>query len=179
MTVYLKYVFTGIIFNPDTYKQTRKFAVTAMRDFGLGKQSLEDRIQNEALALVEQFRSHDGKPFNPHQNINLAVANIICSIMFGSRWRMQWYGENKIKWTDLQSTVIWLRILVGILNLAGSRLLTEPLAENSSSYFTVLEKISDDRENSDEKKNTLITTPLKNRQICIKIGPIDSVYMPV
>ena len=78
-------IFAGIVFNADTYKQTRRFALTAMRDFGLGKHSLEDRIQNEALALVEQFRSHDGKPFNPHQDINQAVSNIISSVMFGTR----------------------------------------------------------------------------------------------
>ncbi len=84
--IFLFFLFPGIIFNPDTYKQTRKFALTAMRDFGLGKRSLEERIQNEALALVEQFRLHDGKPFNPHQDVNLAVSNIICSVTFGTRY---------------------------------------------------------------------------------------------
>ena len=83
--MYCLLLFSGIFFNPDTYAQTRKFALTAMKDFGLGKRSLEERIQSEALALVEQFRSHGGKPFNPKQDINLAVSNIICSITFGTR----------------------------------------------------------------------------------------------
>lgn len=56
-----------------------------MRDFGLGKQSLDERIQDEAAALVEVFRSKTGKAFDPHGDIIKTVSNIICSITFGKR----------------------------------------------------------------------------------------------
>ena len=56
-----------------------------MRDFGLGKRSIDERIQDEAEALVEQFRSKNGQPFDPEADIVKAVSNIICSITFGKR----------------------------------------------------------------------------------------------
>ncbi len=77
--------FPGVVFNSDTYKTTRKFALTALRDFGLGKHSLEERIQDEALALVQQFRCKGGQAFDPNHDISLTVSNIICSINFGKR----------------------------------------------------------------------------------------------
>ena len=61
-----------------------------MRDFGLGKHSIEERIQDEAGVLVEQFRSKNGQPFDPQADIVKAVSNIICSITLGKRlviWR--------------------------------------------------------------------------------------------
>ncbi len=76
----------GIVFNPSTYKTTRKFALTAMKDFGLGKKSLEERIQNEAVALVTQFQKKAGKAFDPFHDVNCTVSNIICSITYGKRW---------------------------------------------------------------------------------------------
>ena len=56
-----------------------------MRDFGLGKQSIDERIQDEAGVLVEQFRRQNGQPFDPKTDIFKAVSNIICSITFGKR----------------------------------------------------------------------------------------------
>ena len=57
-----------------------------MRDFGLGKRSLEERIRDEGKALVEQMKAEGGKPFDPNQYLGPAVSNIICSINFGKRY---------------------------------------------------------------------------------------------
>ena len=57
-----------------------------MRDFGLGKQSLEERIQEEAIALAEYFSSKRGQPFDPHQVVHKVISNIICSVVFGKRY---------------------------------------------------------------------------------------------
>ena len=56
-----------------------------MRDFGLGKHSIDERIQDEAGVLVEQFRRQNGRPFDPKADLIKAVSNIICSITFGKR----------------------------------------------------------------------------------------------
>ncbi|XP_073504149.1 cytochrome P450 2K1-like isoform X2 [Phyllobates terribilis] len=77
----------GIIFsNGETWKSMRRFTLSTLRDFGMGKKSVEARIQDELMPLIESFKSHHGKPFNTHLLINSAVSNVICSIIFGKRF---------------------------------------------------------------------------------------------
>ncbi|XP_008937370.1 PREDICTED: cytochrome P450 2H1-like isoform X2 [Merops nubicus] len=72
--------------NGETWKQLRRFAITTLRDFGMGKKGIEERIQEEAHFLVERIRNTNGQPFNPGSFLVHAVSNIICSIIFGDRF---------------------------------------------------------------------------------------------
>uniref|UniRef100_A0A672TLS0 unspecific monooxygenase n=1 Tax=Strigops habroptila TaxID=2489341 RepID=A0A672TLS0_STRHB len=56
------------------------------KDFGMGKRSIDERIQEEAYFLVERIRNTHEKPFNPGRFLTHAVSNIICSIVFGDRF---------------------------------------------------------------------------------------------
>ncbi|GCB81018.1 hypothetical protein scyTo_0021767 [Scyliorhinus torazame] len=80
----------GIIFgHGDSWKQMRRFAITTLRDFGMGKKTIEDKIMEETDFLIKMIDSHKGKAFNPTVKLNSAVANIICSIVFGDRFNYE------------------------------------------------------------------------------------------
>ncbi|KAM9305175.1 cytochrome P450 2K4-like [Gastrophryne carolinensis] len=77
----------GMIFsNGESWKVLRRFTLSTLRDFGMGKKTVEARIQDELIPLIENFKSHNGKPFDTHLIMNAAVSNVICSIIFGKRF---------------------------------------------------------------------------------------------
>ncbi|XP_041061778.1 cytochrome P450 2K1-like [Carcharodon carcharias] len=77
----------GIIFgHGESWKQMRRFTLTTLRDFGMGKKTIEDKIIEETDFLIKMIDSYKGQPFNPTIKLNAAVANIICSIVLGDRF---------------------------------------------------------------------------------------------
>ncbi|CAI9601057.1 unnamed protein product [Staurois parvus] len=64
----------------------RRFTLSTLRDYGMGKKAIEDKISEEAEYLVKAMKSYGGKPFDNLTILNAAVANIIISILLGHRF---------------------------------------------------------------------------------------------
>ncbi|XP_057593282.1 cytochrome P450 2E1-like isoform X2 [Hippopotamus amphibius kiboko] len=76
----------GVIFNNGpTWRDTRRFSLTTLRDLGMGKQGNEQRIQREAHFLLEALRSTQGQPFDPTFVIGFGPYNVISDILFHKR----------------------------------------------------------------------------------------------
>ena len=90
----------------------RRFTLTTLRDFGMGKNMSEEKIIEECEKLTEVFEQYKGvyhssavlychcwkydnkksilyvtgKAFETQKPMNYAVSNIICAIIYGSRF---------------------------------------------------------------------------------------------
>ncbi|XP_051002427.1 cytochrome P450 2C11 [Acomys russatus] len=77
----------GIIFsNGKKWKEIRRFSIMTLRNLGMGKRSIEDRVQEEARCLVEELRKTKGAPCDPTFILGCAPCNVICSIIFQKRF---------------------------------------------------------------------------------------------
>ncbi|XP_053565538.1 cytochrome P450 2K6 [Bombina bombina] len=71
--------------NGDNWKIMRRFTITTLRDFGMGKASIEENIIEECHHLIQHYESFKGKPFDNSLIMNASVANIIVAILLGHR----------------------------------------------------------------------------------------------
>nr|UWY61444.1 cytochrome P450 25886 [Bufo gargarizans] len=77
----------GVIFsNGENWKVMRRFTLSTLRDYGMGKKTIENKITEEAECLVQKLKSYEGKPFDNLTIINAAVANIIVTILLSHRF---------------------------------------------------------------------------------------------
>ncbi|KAG8552923.1 hypothetical protein GDO81_003161 [Engystomops pustulosus] len=82
---YYKNYGVGFTNNLERWKDLRRFSLAAMRDFGFGKRTTEDRIQEEIPYLIEVFRESNESFIDPRQSLFRALCNIVISILFGYR----------------------------------------------------------------------------------------------
>ncbi|KAI1886498.1 hypothetical protein AGOR_G00196360 [Albula goreensis] len=77
----------GVLFaNGDSWKEMRRFSLSTLRDFGMGKRGSEEKIMEEARYLIEVFEKFKGEPFDTARPVNYSVSNVINSIVYGSRF---------------------------------------------------------------------------------------------
>ncbi|XP_046505238.1 vitamin D(3) 25-hydroxylase-like isoform X3 [Equus quagga] len=72
-----------------TWREQRRFSVSTLRNFALGKKSLEQWVTEEASYLCAAFDDQAGRPFSPDALLNKAVSNVIASLTFGRRFDYQ------------------------------------------------------------------------------------------
>ncbi|XP_051718048.1 cytochrome P450 2M1-like [Ctenopharyngodon idella] len=71
------------------WKEMRKFSLMTLKNFGMGRRSIEERVREEAEYLVEMIKKCEGSAFSPADMLSNAVANVICSIVFGHRFEFE------------------------------------------------------------------------------------------
>ncbi|XP_072015541.1 cytochrome P450 2A10-like isoform X1 [Amphiura filiformis] len=66
----------------------RTFALTCFRKFGVGSSRFEGPISKESSYLIEELASLKGKAVDLTWYFNNAVSNIICKVVFGTRFEV-------------------------------------------------------------------------------------------
>jgi len=78
--------------NGETWQDMRQCVMKSLGGCGMpsaiDSESMEQRIQHEVGKLVREFArfEQDCKPFCPFELLHKAVANVICSVVFGCRF---------------------------------------------------------------------------------------------
>ncbi|XP_074552542.1 cytochrome P450 2K1-like [Halichoeres trimaculatus] len=85
----------GLVFvNGESWKELRRFALTTLKDFGMGRKIAEEGILEECQHLIKVFEQYEGKPFDSSRHLNHATSNVISSIVYGSRFE---YDDPRFK----------------------------------------------------------------------------------
>nr|XP_048300988.1 cytochrome P450 2D20-like [Myodes glareolus] len=81
----------GVVLAPygPQWREQRRFSVSTMRDFGLGKKSLEQWVTEEAGHLCDAFTKQAGQPFNPITLLSKGVCNVISSLIYAQRFEYE------------------------------------------------------------------------------------------
>ncbi|OQV22860.1 Cytochrome P450 2J2 [Hypsibius exemplaris] len=77
----------GLVFSQgDLWKTHRRFALSTLRDLGMGKNWLEDTILTEVESICQTLRDTQQQPFDPKVQLTNSVSNVICALIFGKRF---------------------------------------------------------------------------------------------
>ncbi|XP_021072463.2 cytochrome P450 2D3-like isoform X3 [Mus pahari] len=82
----------GVVLAPygPEWREQRRFSASTLRNFSLGKKSLEQWVMEEVEYLCDVFTAHAGSPLNPYPLLDKAVCNVIVSLIYGHRFE---YGD--------------------------------------------------------------------------------------
>uniref|UniRef100_A0AAQ6ISZ8 Cytochrome P450, family 2, subfamily X, polypeptide 9 n=1 Tax=Anabas testudineus TaxID=64144 RepID=A0AAQ6ISZ8_ANATE len=69
-----------------SWREHRRFALMTLRNFGLGKNSMEERIHGEIKHIINTLEKSIGKSLTPQVMFHNAASNIICQVLFGTRY---------------------------------------------------------------------------------------------
>ena len=87
MPVHKILLFTGIVSSSgELWKEHRSFSLSTLRNFGVGKRSLETQITQEIELFLSDISDMNGQPTDIQESLNVSISNIICSITFGKHY---------------------------------------------------------------------------------------------
>ncbi|XP_026221102.1 cytochrome P450 2D15-like [Anabas testudineus] len=68
------------------WREQRRFGLMTLRNFGLGKHSMEQRILVEVHHLIKHLEQSAGKTLNPQLLFHSAASNVVCQVLFAKHF---------------------------------------------------------------------------------------------
>lgn len=84
------------VLNGEEWKQIQRFSISTMKNYGMGKRSIEGIIQEEANFLVNEIRKAKGTSIDASLLLLHASSNVILHITVGERFNYEDKVFNKI-----------------------------------------------------------------------------------
>ncbi|KAK6965388.1 cytochrome P450 2U1-like isoform X1 [Biomphalaria glabrata] len=111
--------FHGIISTSGpNWKAQRTTSLAILRNFGMGKNMLAEKILEEVSFYTKELGNSKGKPCDIHYLTNMSVSNVISSIIFGKRFE---FNDPKfIKKIEIFNDLVKLSTGVIVLNFFPS-----------------------------------------------------------
>ncbi|KAH9510279.1 cytochrome P450 2 sub U member 1 [Bulinus truncatus] len=95
------------------WKSQRTTSLSILRNFGMGKNMLAEKIMEEVLCCTEELARKGGQPSNVRHLTNMSVSNVICSIIFGRRFEFD--DPKFIKMMDLFNEILKSNAAISVL----------------------------------------------------------------
>ncbi|CAG5115327.1 unnamed protein product [Candidula unifasciata] len=146
----------GVIFaSGKLWKEQRSVSLSILRAFGMGKNFLAEKIQEEVGCFIKYLSDLKGKPIDFRMMMNVSTSNIICSIMFGNRFE---YDDRKFQ--DLihkLALVVGQQQFIGLIQfvewlkyIPGDFFKGKSIAANSRGVINSLATIVEDKKHAIE-----------------------------
>ncbi|KAL4226511.1 Cytochrome P450 1A1 [Mactra antiquata] len=71
----------------DAWKEHRTFSMNTLKNFGMGKSFLEDKIHVEVVGLIEDMKKCVNIPVDPKAMLSAHVVNVISSMVFKGQFK--------------------------------------------------------------------------------------------
>jgi cytochrome P450 family 2 subfamily J len=72
--------------NGTHWREQRRFALSTLRDYGVGRSEIEPRIVDEIQYFLQAVACKRGQSFDIHELLAMSVCNNICVLEFGKRF---------------------------------------------------------------------------------------------
>lgn len=145
----------GVIFSSGhNWKEQRTVSLAILRMFGMGKNILAEKIQEEVNCLMNYLSSHTEKPVNFGLMTNISTCNIICSIIIGHRFQ---YDEPEIQnivshleeTLSTQKTVSVINFIPGLKIIPGDLFKAKKTISTVNSVLVLISKFLDVKKQED------------------------------
>lgn len=167
----------GVIFSSGPiWKEQRVVSFTILKDLGMGKNVLAERICEEVAVYVEEIAKFKGQPVDLKTLTNSCVSNVISSIIFGKRFEL----NDPLLLRLLQiindfvttfSGVSVLNFMPALKNVPGDPFKANPLISNSNELQqhlrVIINETKDQRAKSSDSFISLYMDQIARKQ---KIG---------
>lgn len=145
-----------VLANGQQWKEHRRFALSTMKDFGMGKSKLEGKVHEEIQTFLSEIKDFNGEAFDPKDIISTHVSNIICSILFKGQFSHndpRFLGMIKMFDENIESAAGLANLIPWLADFPGDPLKCKKMISNGDKVFEFVESIIDEHVREYDESN--------------------------